>query len=141
MLEKLFSRGAVAAAMEGVSGELTRAQAAMILDKLLESPNAEQSPYFPDVSPDMDCYEAVEHLGIQGSISWVKGERAEPGFVNLEGYLYRVGEDGLNIGIQNPDHIQTYWDEKASRMLVTIARILQFTMPTCFGSRSPQVSC
>ncbi|MBR6208122.1 MAG: S-layer homology domain-containing protein [Oscillospiraceae bacterium] len=97
MLEKLFSRGAVAAAMEGVSGELTRAQAAMILDKLLESPNAEQSPYFPDVSPDMDCYEAVEHLGIQGSISWVKGERAEPGFVNLEGYLYRVGEDGYFI--------------------------------------------
>ena len=95
LLSKIFSHGAVEAAMKAYDGEkLTRGEAAVMLDALLEQPESKTAPYFPDVSPDMTEFEAVERAGIQGNISWVKGDRAEPGFVNLEGYLYCVGEDG-----------------------------------------------
>ena len=97
LLEKLFSSGAVAEALSKVPEPMDRAQAAGVINELLGLSAVETKPYFPDVSPSMDIYDAVELAGREGSISWVKGERAEAGFVNLEGYLYRVGEDGYFV--------------------------------------------
>jgi hypothetical protein len=57
----------------------------MIINSLLELEEVEDKTYFPDVSPDMEEFTAVECAGIAGTLSWVKGERAEPGFVNLDG--------------------------------------------------------
>lgn len=42
----------------------------------------------------MENYAAVELAGQSGTISWLDGDRAEPGFLNLDGYLYCVGDDG-----------------------------------------------
>jgi len=94
LLEKLFSPGAVEQTMQDVPDELTRGQAAVVFNRLLGLIEREDMPYFPDVSPQMEVYQAVECAGIEGNISWIEGDRAEPGFVNLEGYLYCVGDDG-----------------------------------------------
>lgn len=94
LLSKVFSRGAVTDALKSMDGELDRARAADVINNLLGLTNVEKMPYFPDVSPSHEDYQAVECAGIQGTISWIDGERAQPGFVNLDGYLYCVGEDG-----------------------------------------------
>ena len=94
LLSRLFSAGAVQSALSDMREYLTRGQAAMIINGLLELEEVEDKPYFPDVSPDMEEFSAVECAGIAGTLSWVNGERAQPGFVNLDGYLYCVGDDG-----------------------------------------------
>ena len=74
----------------------TRAEAAAAINALLELDTAglANAPYFPDVAPSMENYAAVELAGQSGTISWLSGDRAEPGFLNLDGYLYCVGDDG-----------------------------------------------
>lgn len=94
LLGRLFSPGAVMEALGRVPEPMNRGEAAGVINTLLGLTEVTDAPYFPDVSPSMELYEAVECAGIEGKISWVKGEKAEPGFVNLEGYLYCVGEDG-----------------------------------------------
>ena len=94
LLSRLFSSWAVQESLASMGEALTRGQAAMIINGLLELDEVEKKPYFPDVSPDMTEFSAVECAGIDGTLPWVKGDRAEPGFVNLDGYLYCVGEDG-----------------------------------------------
>ena len=94
LLGRLFSAGAVKEALGTMGESLTRGQAAVIINGLLGLEEVEEKAYFPDVSPAMEEFSAVECAGIGGGISWLKGDRAEPGFVNLEGYLYCVGDDG-----------------------------------------------
>ena len=94
LLGKLFSPGAVEKAMEDVPEPMNRVQAAGVFNRLLGLESVTDMPYYPDVSPQMEGYADVELAGIQGDLSWVRGERAEPGFVNLKGYLYCVDEDG-----------------------------------------------
>ena len=74
----------------------TRAEAAAAINALLEldATGLANAPYFPDVAPSMENYAAVELAGQSGTISWLTGDRAEPGFLNLDGYLYCVGDDG-----------------------------------------------
>lgn len=97
LLGKLFSPGAVDAVLSDLGDPMTRQEAARVMNALLGIAAVEEPPYFPDVSPSMEYYDDVECAGIEGSIEWVEGERAEPGFVNLEGYLYNVGSDGYFI--------------------------------------------
>ena len=97
LLNRLFSAGAVRDALQDMPEPLQRGQAAMIINRLLGLEDTEKRAYFPDVSPAMEEFHAVECAGIQGNLSWVKGDRAEPGFVNLDGYLYCVGDDGYFI--------------------------------------------
>jgi len=94
LLGRLFSPGAVTEALSRVPEPMNRGEAAGAINTLLGLTDVADEPYFPDVSPAMEMFEAVECAGIEGKIPWLKGERAEPGFVNLEGYLYCVGEDG-----------------------------------------------
>ena len=94
LLDKLFSPGAVRAALEVTDEPMSRAQAARALDTLLGLTAAAEPPYYPDVAPDAAYYDAVEMAGAAGDIEWIQGEKAAPGFVNLEGYLYFVRPDG-----------------------------------------------
>ena len=98
LLEKVFSPAAVERALAGMTDEtpFTRAEAAAAINALLELDTAglANAPYFPDVAPSMENYAAVELAGQSGTISWLTGDRAEPGFLNLDGYLYCVGDDG-----------------------------------------------
>lgn len=98
LLEKVFSPAAVERALAGMTDEtpFTRAEAAAAINALLELDTAglANAPYFPDVAPSMENYAAVELAGQSGAISWLDGDRAEPGFLNLDGYLYCVGDDG-----------------------------------------------
>ena len=98
LLEKLFSPAAVERALADMTDEtpFTRAEAAAAINALLELDSAglANAPYFPDVSPSMENYAAVELAGQSGTISWLSGDTAQPGFLNLDGHLYCVGEDG-----------------------------------------------
>ena len=98
LLEKLFSPAAVERALADMTDEtpFTRAEAAAAINGLLELDSAglANAPYFPDVSPSMENYAAVELAGQSGTISWLSGDTAQPGFLNLDGHLYCVGEDG-----------------------------------------------
>ncbi len=100
LLEKVFSPAAVERALAGMTDEtpFTRAEAAAAINALLELDTAglANAPYFPDVAPSMENYAAVELAGQSGTISWLTGDRAEPGFLNLDGYLYCVGDDGIS---------------------------------------------
>ena len=94
LLGKLFSPGAVKRALEGTGEPLTRAEAARVLTGLLGLTSAESRPYYPDVAPEQEYYDAVELAGVSAPIDWIQGEKAAPGFVNLDGYLYSVRPDG-----------------------------------------------
>ena len=98
LLENVFSSTAVERALAAMTDEapLTRAEAAAAINALLclDETAAERAPYYPDMSPDMEHYAAVELAGQSASISWLTGDTAEPGFVNLDGYLYCVGDNG-----------------------------------------------
>ncbi len=94
LLGKLFSPGAVSAALSELPEPLDRAQAAALINSLLEPTGAGDAPYYPDVAPDADYYDAVETAGISGDLPWAEDETAPKGFVNLEGYLYYVRDNG-----------------------------------------------
>ena len=94
LLSKLFSPGEVKKALEPLSEPLDRSQAAAVLNSLLAPETRTEEPYYPDVAPDAEYYAAVELAGIQGELPWGEGKKLEPGFVNLEGYLYRIRPDG-----------------------------------------------
>ena len=96
LLEKLFSPGAVREAMREVGDNMTRAQAAAIINDLLGLTVRDDLPYFPDVFPELEDYQAIELAGMEGSV-WSGEDRAAPGFVNLEGYLYYVDDNGYFI--------------------------------------------
>lgn len=90
VLGKLFSPGAVRQALSEMGETMTRAQAVTAINRLLGLDQGDRSPYFPDVSPDTEFYQAVE---LAGKETW-EGAHAQPGFELQEGYLYRVGDDG-----------------------------------------------
>ena len=94
LLGRVFSPGAIAAALSKTGEPMTRAEAAQTLVALLGLTDAEERPYYPDVAPEAEYYSAVELAGAAGDINWVHGEKAQPGLVNLEGYLYYVRPDG-----------------------------------------------
>ena len=98
LLEKLFAPTAVERALADMTDDVpfTRADAAAAFNELLslDAAGLTNAPYFPDVSPDMENYAAVELAAQSGTIAWLSGETASPGFLNLDGYLYCVGDDG-----------------------------------------------
>ena len=94
LLGKIFSPGQVKTALDPLEEPISRGQAAMVRNTLLQPESPAEQPYFPDVAPDAEWYDDVELAGIQGEIPWTGGERAPEGFVNLEGYLYYVRSDG-----------------------------------------------
>ena len=79
LLEKLFSPAAVERALADMTDEtpFTRAEAAAAINGLLELDSAglANAPYFPDVSPSMENYAAVELAGQSGTISWLRRRR------------------------------------------------------------------
>jgi len=98
LLSKLFSPGAVARALENVPEPMNRGQAAQVFNALLGITSAAEEPYFPDVAPTSEYYDAVRLSGQGGgSLTWGESGRAGAGFMNLEGYLYYVGADGYFI--------------------------------------------
>ena len=116
LLENVFSPAAVERALASMTDEtpLTRAEAAAAINALLclDETAAERSPYYPDVSPDMEHYAAVELAGQSASISWLTGDTAEPGFVNLDGYLYCVGDNGY---FQRDTMVGTLYFDRSGR--------------------------
>ena len=98
LLEKVFAPAAVERSLAEMTDDapFTRADAAAALNRLLEldAVGLTNAPYFPDVSPDMENYAAVELAAQSGTIAWLDGAAASPGFLNLDGYLYCVGDDG-----------------------------------------------
>lgn len=93
MLEKLFSPGTVRQTLSEMGETVTRAQAVTAINRLLGLSQGDNTPYFPDVSPDTEFYQAVELAGKQ---TW-DGETPKPGFELRDGQLYRVGDDGYFI--------------------------------------------
>ena len=96
LLGHIFSPGAVKTVLEDCTEPLSRAKAAEVLSRLLglTAQDVSETPYFPDVSPKRDWYEAVSLAGGAGS-AW-SGETKE-GFVNLDGYLYAFDTDGYFV--------------------------------------------
>ena len=94
LLSRFFSPGEVKKALDGLEEPLTRAQAAAVINGLLQPETRAEKPYFPDVAPDAAYYADVETAGIQGEGPWGDAEKLSAGFVNLEGYLYCVRDDG-----------------------------------------------
>ena len=94
LLEKIFSPGAVRDRLREAEEPLSRAEAARVLAALLKLDKVDEAPYYPDVAPDAAYYDAVELTGAAGEIDWIQGDKAAPGFVNLDGYLYHVRPDG-----------------------------------------------
>ena len=94
LLEKLFSPGAVRQVLADLPEPMDRGQAAGAMNALLGLTAVGEEPYFPDVAPSSEYYGAVRLAGERGKLSWTAEERARPGFLNLDGYLYSVGDDG-----------------------------------------------
>ena len=94
LLGKIFSPGAVQQVLADLPEPMNRGQAAAAMNTLLDLTAVSDEPYFPDVAPTSEHYEAVRLAGQKGKLSWTQDERAKPGFLNLDGYLYSVGQDG-----------------------------------------------
>ena len=94
LLEKIFSPGAVRQVLAELPEPMDRGQAAGAMNALLELTAVSTEPYFPDVAPTSEYFEAVRLAGQKGTLSWTEEEKARPGFLNLDGYLYSVGDDG-----------------------------------------------
>ena len=99
LLSQIFNGIKVEHLLEDRFDELTRAEGAMLLYALLGESRfaASEVSYYPDVSVSLDCYRAVSAVG-EPCYIWAKaGERLEPGFQNVDGWLYYVDDDGFFI--------------------------------------------
>ncbi|MBP0986093.1 MAG: transglutaminase domain-containing protein [Oscillospiraceae bacterium] len=100
LLSQIFNGKKLEKLLSGRGDSLTRGEGAVILYELLGGEAlAEETveSYFPDVSTHLDCYRAVSITG-QPSTVWVKaGERLQPGFLNVDGWLYCIDSDGFFI--------------------------------------------
>ena len=94
LLNRLFSPGAVRQVLEGVPEPMNRGQAAEVFAALLGISDVTAQPYYPDVAPGSAFYDAIRLCGQDSGVTWAEGGRANPGFLNLDGYLYSVGSDG-----------------------------------------------
>ena len=100
LFSKIFNGKRLAEVLPSDRETLTRGEGAMLLCSLLglerDLPD-EQAAYYPDVSAALPCYKAVRIAGEQ-SIVWAKaGEKLDPGYRNVNGWLYFVDEDGYFV--------------------------------------------
>ena len=97
-LAQLFGEDRADAAMGSTArrgGEaVTRAEAAVILNALLDPAPPAESGVFPDVEEGYWAAPAVALAGRSGRQWPGGGELPEPGFLLADGWLYYVGEDG-----------------------------------------------
>ena len=85
---------AAAAAAERGGPEVTRAEAAVILNALLDPEPDGEGGVFPDVEEDYWAAEAIS-LAARSEREWTGGGRLPaPGFLWADGWLYYVCEDG-----------------------------------------------
>ena len=100
MLSQIFNGKKLEKLLSEKEGTLTRGEGAMLLYELLGGERLTASTvesYYPDVSVNLDCYKAVSFVGEPCTV-WAKaGERLSPGFLNVEGWLYYIDEDGFFI--------------------------------------------
>ena len=98
LLQQAFSTSRVMAAMDSISlrgdSTVTRAEAAVCLNLLLELPENEGEDFFPDVEPGYWAEGAIRTAG-RSTVSW-EGEdgRPAPGLLFSRGRLYYAGENG-----------------------------------------------
>ena len=91
ILERLFSAYRVKTVLASFGETYTRAEAAEIFFRLLESGGTGEGTYYPDISPEFEYCAAVGAVGLPGLDP---AQRPEKGFQNLNGYLYCVGDNG-----------------------------------------------
>lgn len=101
-LETYFSPGAVSDAMAEIRGqggpEITRAEAAVCLNRLLGVTAPAGKAYYPDVEPTYWAAEDVRAAAGESGTTWTEGGKPLPGgFVNRNGWLYCADEDGYFI--------------------------------------------
>ena len=96
LLSQIFNGRKVEQLLAEKEEPVTRGEGAMLLYSLAGG-NSTGDSYYPDVPEDLDCYTAVCFIG-EPSTVWVQaGERLEPGFLNVEGWLYYVDANGFFI--------------------------------------------
>ena len=90
LLKHLFLPSKVESALSNVDFPLSRGEAAQIINNLAGLESSSDSPYFADVAPDYQYYNAIEIAGYGGT-----EDRYAPGFINIDGYLYYVDENSF----------------------------------------------
>lgn len=94
LLMPFFPSRRIASAMEAIEGyggkTVTRAEAVVVINTLLGL-DGERDCYLPDIEPGYWAESAVK-LAASGHSG-----KYQPGFVNLHGYLYSIGEDGYAL--------------------------------------------
>ena len=88
---------------------VTRAEAAACLARLTGRGAAEDAPYFPDVSPSRPDSAAILALAAEGTAApeeWLV--KAKDGFVWIDGYLYRIDDEGYFLQDVTEDSL--YYD-------------------------------
>ena len=100
MLSQIFNGIKVEQLLAQKQDTLTRGEGAILLYELIGEQrlaSAAGNSYYPDVPVSLECYNAVSKLGIP-SVVWAKaGERLEPGFLNVDGWLYYVDDGGFFV--------------------------------------------
>lgn len=100
MLSQIFNGRKVEKLLSEKESTLTRGEGAVLLYELLGENRLRSAPeeaYYPDVPTGLECYKAVCVIG-EPCYVWAKaGERLEPGFLNVDGWLYYVEEGGFFI--------------------------------------------
>ncbi len=92
LLEQFFRPEAAEAAVGHIRGlgseGVSRAEAALVLNELLGLETDTEGAFFPDVEEGYWAYDALLTAGERSRRQW------ESGFVNIDGFLYCVQEDG-----------------------------------------------
>lgn len=100
-LRRGFSARAVeeaVALIRGLGSEtVTRAEAAVCLNRLLKVAPDPEGAYYPDVEPDYWAAEAVLTAAGDSGVQWSRQGPAPEGFLNVDGWLYRVDETGYFV--------------------------------------------
>lgn len=95
LLTHIFAPNRVREALSGAGESITRGQAAVALNALLGIADVSGGAYFPDVAPSDAAFGAVSAAGVSGGVTWGTGDGLPAaGYVNVDGYLYRFGDDG-----------------------------------------------
>ena len=105
MLSQIFNGIKVEQLLAQKQDTLTRGEGAILLYELIGEQrlaSAAGNSYYPDVPVSLECYNAVSKLGIPSVIWAADGERLKPGFLNVDGWLYYVDDDGFFI--RNDSH-------------------------------------
>ncbi len=95
LLKPFFASNAIDSALAAVSGmgseTLTRAEAVVVLNSLLGLDGQERDCYLPDIEPGYWAESAVKLAAMGHSGKYKQG------FVNLNGYLYSIDQDGYAL--------------------------------------------